>query len=540
MPKFHPALLTLLVFPIAMVAMAGRSIIGFESVDLEGHLWTVWNAMHGPMTRTEWVNAPVGVDLMPVVGGWLDIRLGSWLAPALGLARAYNTVLALYSLLAGLGGVLLVRALGGRVGTGVVAGILLQLDPFILLHLSGGRPEQAALGLVALALAGAIGAWRTDDPRWILIAGIAGALVIFASWELAILLAVGMVGVLWVLSRGLAAQPGVARRWTAAALTTAVLAGPWAAVFLSRTLSVRAASRDPIGLEIAQHASIGWMQFWTATGGNPGLIPTLILLALPILDRPRRRLWGAVWVVLALTFVLGLGPFPAAWPGDPPTGLPAPYTWLQEFPVLRWFHWPDRIVSAWGVVGAGATGFALSRLWDEGRTRLAMALGVLAVGLAVVRVHSTARWPIARFELPESAVWDALAADPSPGAVFDLPVRMRGISSYGPALAQMHHGRPVRSYGGVPWLLPPPEEQLHLPQFAIRLDPRHPVPAAVDVTPTDLETLRSQGFGFIVLQRPKGSRAWFETATRRLSEDLGAPAYTDDSVGWAVWRIAAP
>ena len=529
-------LLALLVLPAVWWLQAGDAIIGFASEDLEGHLWTLWNATQGPMTRSALVNAPVGVDLLPIVGGWLDIRLGSWLAPPLGPARAYNAVLCLYGLLAGLGGALLARSLGAAWWACAVAGLVLQLDPFVLLHLSGGRPEQAALGLVALALAGAVGAWRTADRGWVLLAGVAGALVVFASWELAILLALGMGLAVPILRLGLPAAPGVARRWATAAGVTALFAGPWVATFLARTLAIRAQHAPELALDIASHASIGWLQYWLPGGGNPGLVPVVLLLALPVFDRDRRRLWLGVWGVLLLTFALGLGPRPAAYPGGPSGSIPGLFDLLQGVPVLRWFHWPDRIVSVWGVLAAGATGHALSVLAGSGRKRLSVVLGVAALGVGLLRVQQAGRWPVARYTLPESPLWDTLAADDHAGALFDLPVRMKGIAGYAPGLAQMHHGRAVRSYGGVPWLLPPPTGDFVLPDFAMALDPRRPVPQ-VDVTTAELDTLRGHGFGYVTLQRPRGAVRWYTDARAELARHLGTPDLEDAELGWVVWRL---
>ena len=528
--------LALLVLPLVWWLQAGDAIFGFASEDLEGHLWTLWNASVGPMTRSSWVHAPTGVDLLPIVGGWLDIRLGSWLVPVLGVGAAYNAVLCLYGLLAGLGGASLARSLGASRPAALVSGVLLQLDPFFLLHFSGGRPEQASMGLVALALAGAIGAWRSPDRRWMLLAGLAGALVVFASWELAMLLAIGMAFALPILWMGLPATPGWPRRWAAAAALTTLLAGPWVATFLVRSVEVRAGGQGELGAELARHASIGWLQFWTPGGGNPGLVPTLLLLVLPVLDRPRRRLWVGVWAVLVLSFVLGLGPAPAAHPGGPPLGFDGPFLWLQQLPGLRWFHWPDRIVSVWGVLAAGATGHALTLVHTRGQRRWAVGLGVLAVTLGLLRVQQGGRWPVAQYRIPSHELWTTLRDDPQPGALFDLPVRMKGISSYGPGLAQTHHERAIRSYGGVPWLLPPPDGSFTLPPWAVALDPRRPV-APVTITEAERADLRAHGFGFLTVQRPRGSQRWYAEAVTTLSDQLGPPWLTDPTLGWTVWRL---
>lgn len=528
------AVAALWVMPCWWWVAAGDAAIGLPSVDLEGHLWTLWNASQGPMTRSSLVHAPTGVDLLPVVGGWLDIRIGSWLSPLLGVARAYNAVLALYGVVAGLGGLLLARSLGATVLGGLTAGLLLQLDPFVLTHLTAGRPEQAALGLVAMALAGAVAVWRTPDWRLVGLTGVAGALVVFASWELGVLLATGMALALPVLFFGLRPAPGVVKRLSGAATVTAVLCGPWALAFLRRARDVRPDQADPMALDLASHASIGWLQFWSPGGGHPGPVPLLCLVALVFFARDQRRLWLGVWGVLGLAFVLGLGPRPSAGPGAPPITMHGPFSWLQAVPGLRWFHWPDRIVSVWGIAGAAATGVSVTRL--STRRRLQWGLVAAALALAAVRVAHTGRWPVGRFVLPESDSWVELREDETPGAVYDLPLRGRGVSGYAGALAQIQHGRPVRSYGGVPWLLPDAEAPFAPPGFAVALDPRRPVPE-LTVTDADRRALNDAGFGFLVLRRPDGGARWYAAALSALTAELGPPRYRDPALGWSCWAL---
>ena len=287
-------LLGLLVLPVGLQWGVGDAVIGLESDDLSGHLWTLWNATRGPMTSTELVNAPSGVDLMPIVGGWLDIRLGSWLAPWLGVAGAYNAVLSLYLLLAGVGGFLLARALGARTGGGVLAGVLLQLDPFILLHLGAGRPEQASLGLVAMALAGALGAWyprpsvgaprrpqrgRSDLPEVGRPPGRGDGLL-----------------------AGPCAPPAAtAAPWLLAAGITAMTAGPGRLVPATH----RRDSRDRRRLAWPRYRRPREHRLAAVLDGqrrNPGLVPTLTCSPFRYSTGPAPVLLG-LWGILALAFV---------------------------------------------------------------------------------------------------------------------------------------------------------------------------------------------------------------------------------------------
>ena len=157
----------------------------------------------------------------------------------------------------------------------------------------------------------------------------------------------------------------------------------------------------------------------------------------------------------------------------------------------------------------------------------------LALSLALLRIQQARLWPQARFQLPTSPLWETLRNDPRPGALFDLPVRMKGIPGYAPGLAQMHHERAVRSYGGVPWLLGPPTRTPGLPiTFSLKLDPGQAVPS-IRVTDAEVETLRADGFGFIVLQQPQTSTRWFLAAERALTAELGTPLGRDEQVGWS-------
>ena len=164
---FTRALLWLSALPLPLLALsqAQHGAFGRFSVDLAGHLWTGWSAARGPLTRSPWIGFPDGVDLMPIVGGWLDVWLVGLLSPALGLVTAYNLTCALYGVVVGLGGQLLARSIGASALSAGVAGLLLQLDPFILHHLMGGRRgpgcgRAQGLGWAPRRAVGAAGASR--------------------------------------------------------------------------------------------------------------------------------------------------------------------------------------------------------------------------------------------------------------------------------------------------------------------------------------------------------------------------------------------
>lgn len=533
------SLLAFVVLPTAWVVGAGSRVVGFDTVDLHGHLWTIWNATRGPMTHSDLVNAPYGLDLLPIVGGWLDIAVGSALAPLVGVPLAYNLVLALYATLAGVGGAALARALGAGAGGALVAGLLLQLDPFVLLHLSSGRPEQAAVGLVALALAGAVATWERPGTGLAVATGVAGAAVVFASWELAVLLALGMVAfgpVIW-LSGG--AAPGAPRRWALAAGVTAALAGPWAATFLRRASAVRPLDQGELAVQLAVHASVPWLHWLRIDSTRPGVLALAALVALPVvLSGSRRRLWGGALVCLLLAFVLALGPMPSARPLPPHAPVQAwgPFVWLQSLPGLGWFHWPDRLLLLLSVAASAAGGVLVSHVATR-RRALGAALGVVLVVMAAGRAAGTGKWPRGQFKMPTHRVFRELRDHPVAGGVVDLPLHDNGVPRYAPALAQITHERPIQAAGAVPW--------------ALGVDARQSAPAglwalsptsqpAFSLSQADRERLVDEGFGVLALHRPRGRRRWYPAAVAAISAELGPPLLRDDNLGWACWSLAEP
>ena len=167
-PTLRPRLelAAFLVVPILMMVNGGSESLGRATVDKSGHLWMGWHASQESPFYTELLAFPDGLDLMPVLGGWLDVLLVGVFSRFIALEPAYNLVLALYFLVAGLAGWALARALDAPRGA-LIAGLLLQLDGFVWMHMDGGRPEQVGLGFVALAAVALLELRRLpEDAAW--------------------------------------------------------------------------------------------------------------------------------------------------------------------------------------------------------------------------------------------------------------------------------------------------------------------------------------------------------------------------------------
>ncbi|MCP4806166.1 MAG: hypothetical protein GY913_05210 [Proteobacteria bacterium] len=517
--------IVLLVLPVIWVLSASAAFGGF-SVDLAGHLWMGWHASREALTTTTLLAAPDGLDLMPVLGGWLDVWLvGRLHALGVPLESAYNVVIGLYLVVAGIGGTVLARAADVRLPFAVLAGLLLQCDGFMLEHLMGGRPEQVGLGFVALALGVAGLTWKDRlHPAW---CGVLGALVLFVSWELSLLTVLALVWMTpWMLpAKG--ERAAVARRMGVAAGVALAVAGWWVVVFLLRTGAVRDADEGTFALETARRASVGLLSWF-----GPGTVrPGWLVLGSLVLLRGRAGLGVAVG--LALTLLLALGPGPGLF--GPSPGSWGPFVWMQEVPVLGWFHWPDRLLAVWSLAAC----VCAARLADRLAARhVAMAVGAAVVLVGTSLAEQRARWPHGVFRIEPQAHAQVLAA--GEGVILDLPIQADPVHHLDYMLLQVTHQRPIVFNMVLSHLS---DEQLAdrvagdpvLAWFAALQEPRQPEPP--DWQDADLDGLRADGVTTIVLHARGWPRDRHDLAVDALSAVLGPPE-TDRDGGVRRWAVA--
>ncbi|MFT4978523.1 MAG: hypothetical protein ACI8S6_004433 [Myxococcota bacterium] len=526
-----------LIMPALVLFWAGDLVIGQHSLDLIGHVWTMWAASEGSLTRTELAAYPAGADLLPILGGWLDILTASLLTRGLGLSElvAYNLVAALWLAVTGWGGFALARALGASWWSALLAGLMLQLDGYALHHLIGGRTEQAGLGFIALALAGAVVSWRRSGWRWSVACGLAGASVIYLSWEHAIWLALAMTWLapffVW------SGRPaGALSRWALSASVTVAVAGPWAALFLHRASSVRELDEGQQTLQWAMDASaapIGWLL-------QPVRPTTLALLALLVIPwtAPRidRRLWLGAGVGLVLTFLLAMGPSPGLWaPGDIAEGVWGPFFWMQSTPVLGWFHTPDRLLAGWSLAAAVAAALLVDRV-TRLRVWLGPVLGAVLLASSLGHVFQGRLWPAGGWRPGGPPVLSVLAAVEGEGAVFDLPPVRAGMDAMQYTIYQMIHRRPIAYHMTLPFLTTDVYGQLSEDNATLRWisnPQRRPAPETLS---DDLRALRASGFRWVVLhptRLPPPTRA---STLSAFSEALGPPILQEPG-RWICWEL---
>ena len=532
--------LALLAFPLLWLVTAGGEVIGGPNMDLVGHLSTMLHCSMGEPFETTMIAWPRGADLLTIVGGWGDIFLACPLVEPLGLRWAYNLVFAVYVLLAGVGGWVLARELGASTPAAVVAGLVLQLDGFVLQNMCDGRLEQGALGLVALAMAGAVHCWRQRSWGVAVATGLAGAATVYASWELALFLALAMVLLAPWIAAGERA-PGAIGRWAVAGGVAALLAGPWALFFLERASEARDLHEGLATVEDARIASVGLVTALAGrTAGNPATLPLLALLALPwTVARRDRGLFLGLGLMLVVGLLLALGPDPGLLRAGDVEVLQGhgPYAWLQGLPVLGWFHTPNRFLCLWSVVAAVAAALALDRIAAR-RRWLGPALAVVLVLSGLGEAHWGGYRPHGGYHIPDHQGLQGLAAQPGDGVVLDLPVREHRLHVLPYQAMQLTHRRPIPYHMTSPLLTTQGiGEREHRNGFMRWFRGQVAGGSPEPFERSDLEQLRGYGYRWVVLNRSVVHWAAQERVVRAMEEGLGEPMLSDGDGQWLCWEL---
>jgi hypothetical protein len=170
----------------------------------------------------------------------------------------------------------------------------------------------------------------------------------------------------------------------------------------------------------------------------PGWTLLVLGLAGMVLGRgPNRRRRTGVWVLLfGVFFVLSLGPFlhVNGWQGDRferftvPFSVPLPYLGLQKIGLVNEIRAPARFAVVAILALAVLAALALTRL-SQARRRLGIAAVALAVPLALAEALPPHPVTISA-AIP--AAYGAIARDPDPGAVLEIPMQWHtGFGNYG-------------------------------------------------------------------------------------------------------------
>lgn len=508
--------------------------LGARDGDLPAHLWTLWWA-----TRPEaevLANHPVGgVDFYVLEP--INLALFALLEPALGLATAHHAGTVLAVLVAGLGGFLLGRVVGGTEAAGHAGLLLLATSPPLMEALRDGTGEFTWVGLLAAALAAL---WRLDGrARGSDVAVAAGALALCAAacWYYGLM--AGLAGLLLGLARGRRALLATCLAGAIALL----LVSPLALAFHGSDLEAPWA----VGPDLLSHLQAGgaggepdaWLRdepllqriAVVGQGGQARLFWTVALLVPAVLAlrerRGRRTLWPwALLVLLGLVLALG-SRTSGGWP-LPLLPLNRLLTWFAR-PLHLPFHFSTLAVL--GLVALAAAGVARG---PRPRRELALLGALLLVDLAV---PPSSPLPLPTLVQAPSPALAHLAGHPG-GAVLDWPsvAEEEQEALDGEALRQLVHGHPIPRFPVRPtasWR----REGVRAALSTALVEALGEEPAASGVSDeVSADDLVALGYGWVLHDK----RAAPEDAAR-LSGWLGAPVAEDDRyAAYALTRPGSP
>ena len=369
--------------------------------------------------------------------------VASWpIAELFGVGIAVNVLELVAVLLSAVGAYLLAFRVCGHRGAAFFAGVAFAFVPFRFSHfghLNLIHVEVLPFGLLALLRL----LERPSRGRAVALGAMVGVtfltdvyLTVFLLLAVAVVLATRRAELSWE----------IARRLAEGALVAGVISLPLVLVMIG---ALRAGELDPLpgwgGADRWSADLVSWFvpserhRLWGSAvkdvreglrARGEGLVyPGLVVLALAVAgreigDRARRRGWVALAVVGGL---LASGPFLQVG-GRSGSGfeylgrefaVPLPYLGLHFVPVLNAVRVPGRFailaILALDVLAALALA-SIARRWPS---RGALVIGA-AVALVLVEFLSV---PVPTFPRKAPAPYEAIAADPDPGAVLEIPLQ---------------------------------------------------------------------------------------------------------------------
>lgn len=544
-------------------------LVGHPGNDNWNHVWGYW-WVADELARGEW---PLRTELLSHPRGgtlyFIDtIQVLLFLPLQLlgGPALAYNAAIFTGLAFAGFCAWLLARRVTGDAAAAGVAMVIYGASPHLLGQAYNGISETVCAGWLPLTL------WcllrLLDRASWgrALALALAGALCILTSWYYGLFAALaGLIVVIWTALR----QPlGV--RWgrvaaglgLAAALALCLVLPLFSAFSASLEASDALVTRDPgfVEASLLNHNITDVLAFLRISKEpSPDLFALYgeelviviyvgwagLLLAGLALWRTRRWRELSLWVWLgALFFVFSLGPYlnvGGEYLEISGRRLPLPFLVLFEaFPVFDRISHPFRFVTGVSLAVAmlAAHGLRHALRLRSPVVRVA-AVGLLAVlVLLEIRLGSPASLPVPTSDARIPAAYAAMAEDPVPGAVLDLPLTLPNLERAIYVWYQSEHGRPV------PWGLndPMPRQLLdnRLTATLIRVEATRARTLPPRLPELDLVVagmaLERQGYRYVVLHERFYPDFKAEQARAVLEGVFGEPV-RHEADGLLVWTL---
>lgn len=546
-----------LAVPLALFALVRTAadpstlLAGDATVDAYGTWWFQWWVAQAvgtgaSLTRTDMLFYPWGKEMLAHNGAnVLDAIALTPVRALVGAGWSWN-LLAFFAL-AGNGAVAGAWALrkGATLSVALVATTAVVLHPWPLHELSAGRPTQALLSPLLLALAAGDTALREEGRarfRWAVASGIALGVAGWVYWYGALFGAMAL-GVL-------ALGPGWRGRISALATIAAVTALSTSPALIA--LADRMASGQVPGLLPVDSWLHGGTDLRTVEGGAVEINTLGFDGTTAFIDGAARVVDGraldlasftlllfAPWrwrLVCALFFVLALGPFPGGHTN------PVYLAFAVTVPPARRLYWPSRFAMIFVPAVAIGAGVGLRSL----AARRAWAPPAIA-GLVLLESLWRGATPLGTWTADVPEPWHRLAG--APGAVIVLP--------YGhdqrPLVYQTVHQRPM--LGGMhersPSMVPAEQQALRQDNSWLRAVLRAPSDPRAELawTEADREAVHALGYRWIVLrvdaiaepQGRTGGGGRIAPARRRLAALAGKPVFeSPEVVVFAPWGDTLP
>jgi hypothetical protein len=544
----------LLTWPV--VLYPDTLLLGHPGNDNWNHVWGYWWVAEA-LSQGEW---PAWTPLLSYPQGgtlyFIDTVQALISAPIqwlMGPAVAYNLVMMFGFALSAWGAWLLAFRLTGDPISSGIAMVIYGASPHLLGQAYNGISETVCAGWLPIAM------WALvhflDRPTWrrALGLGLAMAITMLTSWYYGLFAVIATAVILgWRAARQPWVQPWVRSliRLSGAGITGLILVGPLLVLFRASLDAPDAlVSRDPafVQASLLYHNITDLVAFF-----EPTKLPSPDLLALygeelviviylgwvglalggyALVATRRHRQFGP-WIWLGLFFfIFSLGPYLNMFGGMVEFDgrrIPLPFLPLFDaFPLFSRISHPFRFVVGVSLAVAliGASGLRHMTRHASVRTRLSLVFALAALSLMEFHLASPATLPVPTSDATVPLAYGEMAADPSPGAVLDLPLTVPNLERAVYVWYQSVHHRPV------PWGLndPMPEELLknRLTATLIRLEAHRSLSLSPGLPELDMVVgsmaLAAQGYRYIVLHErlyPEFKRVQVEALLTGL---FGAP-----------------
>lgn len=482
-PPLAYLLLTLiLTWPLALHLSDG--IVHFVASDHYQNLWNIWwfrtalfEQHHNPF-YTDVLFYPYRASQHPLELYFHTLQpafmlLASPLSYLIGIVSSYNLLVLLSFVISGWGMYFLARYFTQNTAAAFVAGALFDFCAYHFNILSVGQTNLLPTGtipLFILFLHKSVAPLQPSTEKshsWLYpsLAIIVLTVASYIDWYYPLYMLMYMGGLLLVV---LVRQPRQWRstfiRFGAIGLGWLVLAGPLLFLTLRATSDPDIKFKANLEFEVIHSAALfslftplkdmriapgAWQQaFFGYT--------TSVLAIIGLWLGRKQRSWWLWWLGLVVVFsILSLGPYLRLSQTDNTTtavtqGLPLPYLWLQNLPLISFSRSPNRfqvivemalsMLAAFGLSGLLDVIENWSRFGQKIRSSLKLALPLLVLAIFGLEMQ-TLPWPLEKMDRPP--IFEQIAQEPGNFAVMELPITGHGVEDARRMYYQTIHHRPI-------------------------------------------------------------------------------------------------